>query len=80
MSDIIDLTKIRNDRERPAPEFIRHDEYGREMFMFTLGYKLNGEYWGAELWAYDAADATVRVTAMRESLTNDGQVFQMIPA
>lgn len=77
---IIDLNKIRNDRERPDAEFIKHDDYGREIFLYTLDYEFEGGNWGTELWAYSAEDADARVAAMRESLRNMGQIYAVIPA
>jgi hypothetical protein len=80
MTEIIDLQERRNAAERPDAEFVRKDEYGRELFMFTLSYDLGSAVYGAELWAYDAEDANRKVAAMRESLRCDGQVYCIIGA
>lgn len=80
MSDIIDLNERRNAAERPDPEFIRKDDFGREMFSFALSYNMGDATFGINLWAYDLADAEAKVAAMRESLRIDGQVYCVVPA
>lgn len=80
MTDIIDLNERRNAAERPDPEFIRKDDFGREMFCFTLSYDMGDATYGIHLWAYDLADAEAKVVAVRESLRCDGQVFCVIQA
>lgn len=80
MTDIADLNAERNKRARPDPEYIRKDDYGREMFCFLLSYEMNGGHWSAEVWAYDEEEAQRRVAAMRESLTYDGQIFTAVSA
>lgn len=81
MSDnIIDLTARRNAAAQPDPEFVKHDEYGRPLYTFLVDYVMGEKNIGAQIWAYDHADAEARVAAMRESLTVSGQLFAVIPA
>lgn len=80
MSDIIDLNERRNAMEAPDAEFVRKDDFGRPLYMFTLSYEMDGSSWGAEVWAYSAEDAEARVSAMRSSLVCMGQVFAAFPA
>jgi hypothetical protein len=73
--EIIDLSSERAKRERPDSEFIRKDDFGREMFCFALSYDMGGEEWCTQVWAYDIDDAKLRVAAQRDSLRLDGQLF-----
>lgn len=77
---IINLNQLRHDRERPDPEFIKRDDFGREMFLYTLEYEFDGGNWATELWAYSFEDAEARVVAMRASLTCKGQLYTALPA
>lgn len=77
---IIDLAAERSKREQPDPQFVKRDDDGVPMYMFSIGYKMNTKSWTAELWAYDFDDAFARVAAMRESLTVEGKVFSEVPA
>lgn len=78
MSDIIDLNERRNENERPDGAFIHRDESGREMFTFCLSYDLEGRRYGTTIIAYDWDDAQAKVSAMRESLRLDGQLFTTV--
>jgi len=80
MTDIIDLSTERNARERPSPDYIRKDDYGREMGLFSLEYWMDDAEWTINLWAYSFDDAEKRVSAMRESLQVSGQIHEVIPA
>ena len=64
----------------PDAEFVRKDDYGREMFCFALSYNFEGGTWSAEVWAYSMEEAQQRVNSMRESLTLLGQLFGSVPA
>lgn len=79
MPDVIDLNERRNAAERPDPEFVRKDDFGREMFCFALSYDLGDRQFGTNIWAYDLNDAEAKVAAMRESLRLDGQLYSSIP-
>ncbi len=78
--DIIDLNAERNKREQPDPDCVKRDQYGRDMFLFGLEYKMGEDAWTTHLWAYSWDDAEARVQAMRESLTIYGQIAAVIPA
>lgn len=80
MSDTIDLTAERNKRTQPDPEFVRKDDYGRPLYLFTLDYEFDGGQWSTDLWAYSQDDAEARVAAMRSTLSVAGQIFGKIPA
>jgi hypothetical protein len=80
MTDIIDLNEKRNEREKPDPEFVRKDDFGRPLYLFLLDYRYQDASWSAEVWAYDAADAEGRVVGMRESLKVMGQAYAAFPA
>ncbi len=78
MADIIDLTEKRENRQAPGTEHVKVDDFGRPMFAFLLEYQMDGEEWGATIWAYDAEDAERRVNGMRETLTLSGQIYSTI--
>lgn len=80
MTDIIDLNVQRNARDCPDAEFVQKDDYGRELYLFTLDYSMAGKSWAAEIWAYSFEDAEARVAAMRDSLSVAGQIYSVIPA
>jgi len=77
---IIDLTARRNAAAQPSSEFVRKDEYGRPLYCFLLSYEMDGKTYSTEVWAYDQAEAERRVSAMRASLSYDGQLFECLPA
>lgn len=78
--DIIDLAKLRAERDRPDPDCRRVDEHGAELSLFALQYSMDGKTWCSELWAYSMQDAENRVKAMRASLDVLGQVHAIINA
>lgn len=80
MDEIVDLNAERNKRAQPDPEFVKHDDYGRPMYHFGLGYEFEGSEWSCHIWAYSMEDAEARIAAMRASLRLFGQTFSMIPA
>lgn len=80
MSDIIDLNAKRNEREKPDPEFVRKDDFGRPLYCFLLDYEFDGANWSADVWAYSLEEAEKRVEAMRSSLTLKGQDMTAFPA
>jgi hypothetical protein len=59
----IDPDRARAAREHPDAEHIRQDHDGRPMYRFALSDQMDGKEWGAEVWAYDFADAEARVGA-----------------
>lgn len=82
MSDdkIIDLSARRNAAERPDAEYVKKDDFGREMQAYLCSYDFADGSWCCEIWAYSMEDAIARVAAMRESLRVDGQLFTAFPA
>jgi len=79
-ASIIDLNERRNAAERPDPEFIRKDEYGRPLYCYVLSFDMGDKQFGTEIWAYDKEDAEAKVAAMRVSLRLDGQLSSVVPA
>ena len=80
MTDVIDLAERRNAADRPDADCTLKDDFGRDMFVFALSYKLGSSTYGIQLVAYDVDDAAAKVAAMRESLELQGQIYSMIPA
>lgn len=78
--DIIDLNAERNKRVEPDPKFVKHDDYGRKLYVFTCSYSMEDRRYCIEIWAYDFPDAEAKVAAMQESLQVDGQLFGEVPA
>lgn len=52
MMDIVNLNQARAARERPDPEHVIKDQFGRPMYRFALSYQMDGKTWGTEVWAY----------------------------
>lgn len=77
---IVNLGLERAKREAPDPDFVRRDDFGREMYLFLLEYQFENGAWSTQLWAYSMEDAQARVDAMRESLALRGQAFASFPA
>lgn len=77
---IIDLNERRSGNDKPDPEWVRHDDYGRPMYHYGLSYTFEDGKWAAEIWAYSMEDAQNRVDAMRQSLVLLGQTHAIIPA
>lgn len=80
MSDIINLNERRNAADKPDADFVRHDDFGRPMYLFLLEYAMPDGDYGTEVWAYNITDANERVEAMRESLIVLGQAYTSFPA
>lgn len=80
MSDIIDLSEKRNEREKPDEEFVRKDDFGRPLYTFGVEYHMDGGLWSFHLWAYDWDDAERRVAAIREDGKVFGQIMTSVPA
>lgn len=78
--DVIDLNKVRNDREAPDAECVTNDGFGRPMYQFGVEYELDGSEWTMSIWAYSLEDAQRRVAAIRDTATVYGQIFGVIPA
>ena len=76
--DIIDLNAERNKREQPDSEFVRHDDFGRPVYLFLLNYQMDGASWSADIWAYDMEDAQRRVDAIAKTVTVLGQAYTAV--
>lgn len=76
MSNIIEFRP----GDKPDAEFVRKDDYGREMYLFALSYEFEGGTWSNQVWAYSIEEAQRRVEAMCASLTLLGQLFGEVPA
>lgn len=80
MADVvIDLSERRAAREAPDADCIRHDDFGRPLYLFGLQYRFAEALWAIDLWAYSFDDAAARVAAMRDSLTVFGQIMGHVP-
>lgn len=74
--NIVDLTERRNAAERPDPEHITHDDFGRPLYRYLIEYDMDGETWGGvDVWAYSDEDALRRAAAMRQSLRLTGRCY-----
>lgn len=80
MAEIFDLSKVRGERDKPHPDFIKHDDFGREMYCYSLEYEFDGGEWCINLWAYSDGDAKARVEAMRQSLAFSFRIMDEVPA
>lgn len=77
MSDPIDLSAVRNQRTAPDAEFVKRDDFGRQMQVYLIQYTMDGEDWGGvQVWAYSMDDAQRRVQALRASATLLGQAMR----
>lgn len=79
MTDIVDLSVIRNARETPDPDLICRDAFGREMRTYVLEYEMDGRRWGLSVIAYSMEDAEARVAAMRDGLVLCGELYRVLP-
>lgn len=79
MGDFIDLDAERARRDQPDPEFVRKDEFGRNLYTFAASYcRPDGRKFSIEFLAYDQADAEDAVAGMNLGLTYDGQIFSQV--
>lgn len=67
--------------EMPSPSSSHRflDENGVEWFKFMLQYSFGESMWVFEIWAQDLADAEMRLNAIRETATVDGQIYETVP-
>lgn len=79
-SNVIRLVSARAKLDKPDEFATKKDDFGRPIFLFLLEYRMDGQDYGAEVWAYHWADAMERVKAMRKSLKVIGQAFTKLPA
>lgn len=79
MTDIVDFSAILTARDRPDPDLVCHDAFGREMRTYVLEYEMDGRRWGLSVVAYSMEDAENRVAAMRGSLVVCGELYRVLP-
>lgn len=77
--DVIDLNEKRNERERPDPEFVLRDDFGRPMFTFGVEYRMDDRRWSFHLIAYSWEDAEKRAEAIRANGKVYGQIMSRVP-
>jgi hypothetical protein len=77
--DVIDFQSERDRRNGPDEQFLTVDQAGRPMFAFLAEYVIDGSTFAINFFAYDFADAELRVSSMREGLTLAGQIFAEVP-
>ncbi len=82
MSDIVDLNQRRAALEQPDANCVKHDEYGRPLYLFAYDFDhADGATYGFDFWAYDRADAEAKLSSIRASARIVGQLFATdIPA
>lgn len=73
---VIDLQKVKADREAPDADCTCRDQYGRPMFRFGVEYEFEGKLWDFHIDAYSLEDAERRVAAMRENQAVYGQTYR----
>lgn len=81
MPEVIDLQQKRAAREQPDDSCVRHDEYGRPLYLF--GYEFehsDGKPYGFDFWAYDWKDAEEKLASIKASARIVGQIFGTVPA
>jgi len=79
MTDLIDLNDERARRDAPDRDCIRHDEYGRPLYLFTASYMRGDAEYSLEFWAYNFDDAQATVDGMNSGITLDGQRYGTVP-
>jgi len=79
VTDIVDLSAILTARDRPDPDLVCHDAFGREMRTYVLEYEMDGRRWGLSVVAYSMEDAESRVVAIRRSLLLCGELYRVLP-
>lgn len=79
-AEVVDFTAKKNGAERPDASCISKDPWGREMYLYSITYRMDEADWGAQIWAYSEEDAQKRVAAMQDNLVYNGQIFMLIPA
>lgn len=72
---VVNLTAIRADRDRPAADFIRKDEYGRELYCFIGDYEVGRHSYSVDIWAPDWETAERHAAAMG-NVTVAGQLYE----
>lgn len=59
----------------PIPEpHVKIDDHGRPIYRYTCSYRMAGDLWSFDLWAYSDEDARQRIIALRSSAKVGGRV------
>lgn len=77
---VIDLQKVKADREAPDADCIKRDEYGRPLYTFGLEYELDGKTFTVSIVAPSMDEAERHASSMRNSVTVYGQIYSVVPA
>jgi hypothetical protein len=80
MIEIVDLSAIRTARDRPDPDLICRDSFGRELRTYVLEYEMGGKRWGFSIIASSMDEAETRVVAIRDSLILCGELHRVVPS
>jgi hypothetical protein len=82
MSNIIHISQRRSDIEKPEEDCIKHDEYGRPLYLFAYEFDhADGKTYSFDFWAYDIMDAEGKLASIKYSAKIAGQIFAAsIPA
>ena len=82
MTDIVDLSQYRAAREQPDADCVRHDEYGRPLYLFSYEFgHADGKIYSFNFWAYDLGDAEAKLASIKSSARIVGQIYATgIPA
>lgn len=64
--------------EIPDPDLVKTLPDGRHMYLFGMTYVMDGRERWCEIWAYGLEDAERRVAAMRKTLSEPGQIYDII--
>ena len=67
-------------RERPDPEFCLKDDFGKPMWVYSIGYAMDGKEWSTRIVAYSWEDAEARLDAIKASGKIDGQMMAEVLA
>lgn len=65
-----------SDRDKPASEYTRTDEFGTVQFKYACRYRHNDMWCDLDIWATSVDDAEMRVRSISRSLGYVGQLWQ----
>lgn len=75
MTNVIDLNAERERRDGPDAGCIAHDQDGRKMFKFSIGFRVGDSEFTFSIFAYDWPDAERRLQFIRETGEVTGQIY-----
>lgn len=76
MGDIVNLSDERDKREAPDDEHVTLVD-GQNWYRFGATYKADGKEFSITFWAKDMQDASLKVEAIKETLTLMGQIMHV---